>query len=57
MFLTKNLKMIFEQSENIFKLAEYVVLTLPKENNNFIHLVLIKKKIVNDKFRFLVSSF
>ena len=35
MLLTKKLENDFEQSENILKLAEYVVLTLPKENNYF----------------------
>lgn len=58
MLLTKKLENDFEQSENILKLAEYVVLTLPKENNNFYSSSFDqKKKIVNDKFRFLLSSF
>ncbi|MFY9100544.1 response regulator [Aliarcobacter cryaerophilus] len=58
MLLSKKFENDFEQSENILKLAEYVVLTLPKENNNFYSSSFDqKKKIVNDKFRFLVSSF
>ncbi|MGH2306244.1 response regulator [Aliarcobacter sp. ERUVET-8] len=58
MLLTKKFENDFEQSENILKLAEYVVLTLPKENNNFYSSSFDqKKKIVNDKFRFLLSSF
>ncbi|WPD03155.1 response regulator [Arcobacter cryaerophilus gv. pseudocryaerophilus] len=58
MLLTKKLENDFEQAENILKLAEYVVLTLPKENNNFYSSSFDqKKKIVNDKFRFLLSSF
>ena len=58
MLLTKKLENDFEQSENILKLAEYVVLTLPKENNNFYSSSFDQKqKIVNDKFRFLLSSF
>lgn len=58
MLLTKKFENDFEQAENILKLAEYVVLTLPKENNNFYSSSFDKKKkIVNDKFRFLVSSF
>ena len=44
MLLTKNFENDFEQSENILKLAEYVVLTLPKRITIFIHLVLIKKE-------------
>lgn len=58
MLLTKKFENDFEQAENILKLAEYVVLTLPKENNNFYSSSFDqKKKIVNDKFRFLLSSF
>ena len=58
MLLSKKFENDFEQSENILKLAEYVVLTLPKENNNFYSSSFDqKKKIVNDKFRFLVSNF
>ncbi|MCT7483991.1 response regulator [Aliarcobacter cryaerophilus] len=58
MLLTKKLENDFEQAENILKLAEYVVLTLPKENNNFYSSSFDQKqKIVNDKFRFLLSSF
>ncbi|MCT7539806.1 response regulator [Aliarcobacter cryaerophilus] len=58
MLLSKKFENDFEQSENILKLAEYVVLTLPKENNNFYSSSFDqKKKIVNDKFRFLLSSF
>ncbi|WP_141046930.1 response regulator [Aliarcobacter cryaerophilus] len=58
MLLTKKFENDFEQAENILKLAEYVLLTLPKENNNFYSSSFDqKKKIVNDKFRFLLSSF
>ncbi|MCT7513487.1 response regulator [Aliarcobacter cryaerophilus] len=58
MLLTKKFENDFEQAENILKLAEYVVLTLPKENNNFYSSSFDQKqKIVNDKFRFLLSSF
>lgn len=58
MLLSKKFENDFEQSENILKLAEYVVLTLPKENNNFYSSSFDqKKKMVNDKFRFLLSSF
>ncbi len=58
MLLSKKFENDFEQAENILKLAEYVVLTLSKENNNFYSSSFDqKKKIVNDKFRFLVSSF
>ncbi|MGJ0318963.1 response regulator [Aliarcobacter cryaerophilus] len=58
MLLSKKFENDFEQAENILKLAEYVVLTLPKENNNFYSSSFDqKKKIVNDKFRFLLSSF
>ncbi len=58
MLLTKKLENDFEQSENILKLAEYVILTLPKENTNFYSFSFDqKKKIVNDKFRFLLSNF
>ena len=35
MLLSKKFENDFEQAENILKLAEYFVLTLPKENNNF----------------------
>ena len=58
MLLTKKLENDFEQSENILKLAEYVVLTLPKENNNFYSFSFDqKRKTVDDKFKFLVSNF
>ena len=58
MLLTKKFENDFEQAENILKLAEYFVVNLPKENNNFYSSSFDqKKKIVNDKFRFLVSSF
>ena len=58
MLLTKKLENDFEQAENILKLAEHVVLTLPKENTNFYSSSFDqKKKIVNDEFRFLLSSF
>ncbi|MDK2084381.1 response regulator [Aliarcobacter butzleri] len=58
MLLTKKFENDFEQAENILKLAEYAVLTLPKENNNFYSSSFDQKqKIVNDKFRFLLSSF
>ncbi|WNL18020.1 response regulator (plasmid) [Arcobacter cryaerophilus gv. pseudocryaerophilus] len=58
MLLTKKLENDFEQSENILKLAEYFVLTLPKENTNFYSFSFDqKRKTVDDKFRFLVSSF
>ncbi|WP_148624364.1 response regulator [Aliarcobacter cryaerophilus] len=58
MLLTKKFENDFEQSENILKLAEYFVVTLPKESNNFYSSSFDqKKKIVNDKFKFLVSSF
>src|SRR5574344_184703 len=58
MLLSKKFENDFEQAENILKLAEYVVLTLPKENNNFFSFIFDqKKKMVNDKFRFLLSSF
>lgn len=58
MLLTKKLENDFEQSENILKLAEYVILTLPKENNNFYSFSFDqKRKTVDDKFKFLVSNF
>lgn len=56
--LTKKLGNDFEQSENILKLAEHVILTLPKENNNFYSFSFDqKRKTVDDKFKFLVSNF
>ena len=58
MLLTKKLENDFEQSENILKLAEYFVLTLPKENTNFYSFSFDqKRKTVDDKFKFLVSNF
>ncbi|MGJ0371353.1 response regulator [Aliarcobacter cryaerophilus] len=58
MLLTKKLENDFEQSENILNLAEYVILTLPKENNNFYSFSFDqKRKTVDDKFKFLVSNF
>ena len=58
MLLTKKLENDFEQSENILKLAEYVILTLPKENTNFYSFSFDqKRKTVDDKFKFLVSNF
>ena len=56
MLLTKKLWNDFEQAENILKLAEYGCFNSSKENNNFYSSSFDpKKKIVNDKFRFLLK--